>query len=44
VKQLLDPISESNVIEDELVNFLGSNYADPVFSWVPSTGINDIEF
>jgi aldose sugar dehydrogenase len=31
-------------IEDELVNFPGSKYTDPVFSWVPSTGITDIEF
>ena len=36
-KQVIGPISKSNVIEDELVNFPGSNYADPVFSWVPST-------
>ena len=43
-KQVMGPISKSNVIEDELVNFPGSKYADPVFSWVPSTGITDIEF
>jgi hypothetical protein len=36
-KQVIGPISKSNVIEDELVYFPGSNYADPVFSWVPST-------
>ena len=40
----MGPISKSNVIEDELVNFPGSKYADSVFSWVPSTGITDIEF
>ena len=27
-----------------MVNFPGSKYADPVFSWAPSTGITDIEF
>ena len=43
-KQVMGPISESNVNEDELVNFPGSKYADPVFSWLPSIGITDIEF
>lgn len=43
-KQVMGPISKSNVIEDELVNFPGSKYADPVFSWLPSIGITDIEF
>ncbi|MGI9009815.1 MAG: PQQ-dependent sugar dehydrogenase [Nitrososphaeraceae archaeon] len=43
-KQVMGPISKSNVNEDELVNFPGSKYADPVFSWLPSIGITDIEF
>ena len=43
-KQVMGPISKSSVIEDELVNFPNSKYADPVFSWAPSTGITDIEF
>jgi aldose sugar dehydrogenase len=43
-KQVMGPISKSNIIEDELVNFPGSKYADPIFSWDPSTGITDIEF
>ncbi|MGH9980727.1 MAG: PQQ-dependent sugar dehydrogenase [Nitrososphaeraceae archaeon] len=43
-KQVMGPISKSSVIEDELVNFPGAKYADPVFSWAPSTGITDIEF
>jgi glucose/arabinose dehydrogenase len=30
--------------EDELVNFPGSHYADPVFSWRDSVGPTDIEF
>ena len=40
----MGPISKINIIENELVNFPGSKYADPVFSWVPSIGITDIEF
>ena len=43
-KQVMGPISKSNVNLDELVNFPGSKYADPVFSWLPSIGITDIEF
>jgi aldose sugar dehydrogenase len=43
-KQVMGPISKSSIIEDELVNFPGAKYADPVFSWAPSTGITDIEF
>jgi aldose sugar dehydrogenase len=43
-KQVMGPISKSNVNEGELVNFPGSKYADPVFSWLPSIGITDIEF
>jgi len=40
----MGPIYKSNVIEDELVNIPGSKYAVPVFRWVPSIGITDIEF
>jgi len=43
-KQVMGPIFRSNVIEDELVSFPGSKYADPIFSWLPSIGITDIEF
>ena len=42
--QVMGPISKSKVTEDELVNFPNSKYADPVFSWLPSIGITDIEF
>jgi aldose sugar dehydrogenase len=42
--QVMGPISKTNVNEDELVRFPGSHYADPVFSWIPSIGITDIEF
>jgi len=40
----MGPISKTNVNEDELIRFPGSHYADPVFSWIPSIGITDIEF
>jgi glucose/arabinose dehydrogenase len=43
-KQVMGPISKSEITEDELVNFPNSKYADPVFSWFPSIGITDIEF
>ena len=40
----MGPISRTDVNEDELVRFPGSQYADPVLSWAPSIGITDIEF
>jgi aldose sugar dehydrogenase len=43
-KKLMGPISESEVTEEDLVNFPNSHYSDPVFSWNPSLGITDIEF
>ncbi len=43
-KKVMGPISKTNVNEDELVRFAGSHYADPVFSWIPTIGITDIEF
>jgi aldose sugar dehydrogenase len=43
-RQVMGPISKSGITEDELVNFPGAKYADPVFSWLPSIGITDIEF
>lgn len=42
--QVMGPISKSGIAEDELVNFPNSKYADPVFNWLPSLGITDIEF
>jgi glucose/arabinose dehydrogenase len=36
-------ISEGTSVSD-LVNFSGSHYADPVFSFLQSDGITDIEF
>jgi aldose sugar dehydrogenase len=43
-KKLMGPITESEVTEEDLVNFPNSHYSDPVFSWNPSLGITDIEF
>jgi aldose sugar dehydrogenase len=34
--------NEGNTVED-LVQFQGSHYADPVFSWLRSEGVTDIE-
>ena len=44
-KQVMGPIATSGVsAETNLVNFEGSHYADPVFSWAESRGVTDIEF
>jgi glucose/arabinose dehydrogenase len=44
-KQVMGPIaSNPGVSESNLVNFPGSQYADPVFSWSESRGVTDIEF
>jgi len=43
-QQVMGPISQSGITEEDLVNFPNSKYADPVFSWLPSLGITDIEF
>ena len=40
----MGPISKSDITEDKLVNFPNSKYADPVFSWLTTIGITDIEF
>ncbi|MFZ0566500.1 MAG: PQQ-dependent sugar dehydrogenase, partial [Nitrososphaeraceae archaeon] len=45
---VMGPISIHTLIngetEDDLVNFPGSHYADPLFSWVEPVGPTDIEF
>jgi aldose sugar dehydrogenase len=41
---VMGPISLSGGNEDELVNFPGSHYADPLFSWKITPAITDIEF
>jgi aldose sugar dehydrogenase len=44
-KQVMGPIAANpGVSESSLVNFPGSQYADPVFSWSESRGVTDIEF
>jgi aldose sugar dehydrogenase len=43
-KKVMGPISRSNITENELLSFPGSNYADPVFSWNETIGVTDIEF
>jgi glucose/arabinose dehydrogenase len=44
-KAVMGPIATSGVsAESGLVNFKGSHYADPVFSWAESRGVTDVEF
>ncbi len=46
--QIMGPISHSNTeqadLEEELMIFDGSKYADPVFSWKDPVGLTDLEF
>jgi aldose sugar dehydrogenase len=42
--QVMGPMSRSNVSERNLVNFRGSHYANPVFSWYNCIGVTDMEF
>lgn len=41
---IMGPISASGNTEDELVNFEGSHYADPVLTWLDPPALTDIEF
>jgi aldose sugar dehydrogenase len=44
-KKIMGPIARNtSVTTQQLVNFPGSHYSDPVFSWLKSIGITDIEF
>jgi glucose/arabinose dehydrogenase len=44
-KAVMGPIATSGIsAQSDLVNFEGSHYADPVFSWAESRGITDIGF
>ena len=44
-KVVMGPIATSSIsAESDLVNFEGSHYADPVFSWAESRGVTDVEF
>jgi glucose/arabinose dehydrogenase len=43
--QVMGPISRnSDKTQEDMVNFPGSKYADPAFSWKYQIGITDIEF
>ena len=42
--KIMGPLSRSNISKAELVNFPGSYYTDPVFSWYHSIGVTDIKF
>jgi aldose sugar dehydrogenase len=41
---VMGPISLSEDTEEDLVNFPGSHYADPLFSWAEPPAVTDIEF
>ncbi len=41
---IMGPISSSGNSENELVNFAGSHYADPVLTWLDPPALTDIEF
>ena len=43
-RSVMGPIERTDKTVDDLVRFNGSQYADPVFSWLVSEGITDIEF
>jgi glucose/arabinose dehydrogenase len=42
--QIMGPIDRTNKTINDLVNFKGSHYADPVFSWKETLGVTAIEF
>jgi glucose/arabinose dehydrogenase len=39
----MGPIVREGITPEELVQFEGSHYADPVFSWLRSEGVTDME-
>jgi glucose/arabinose dehydrogenase len=41
---VMGPISGSEESEEDLVNFPGSHYADPLFSWATTVAPTDMEF
>ena len=43
-RKIMGPMSESNITISDLVNFPGSNYSDPEFSWKYAVGVTDLEF
>jgi len=42
--KIMGPLSSNNISKADLVNFPGSHYSDPVFSWYHEIGVTDIEF
>jgi glucose/arabinose dehydrogenase len=41
--KVMGPIGREGITTADLVQFQGSHYADPVFSWLQSQGITDLE-
>src|SRR5688572_2336414 len=41
--RVMGPIGREGITTEDLVQFQGSHYADPVFSWLQSQGITDME-
>jgi glucose/arabinose dehydrogenase len=41
--RVMGPIGREGITTQDLVQFQGSHYADPVFSWLQSVGVTDIE-
>jgi aldose sugar dehydrogenase len=41
---IMGPISSSGNTEENLVNFEGSHYADPILTWLDPQALTDIEF
>jgi aldose sugar dehydrogenase len=42
--EVMGPLEREGILVNDLVQFQGSHYADPVFSWRQSIGLTDIEF
>jgi aldose sugar dehydrogenase len=42
-EKVMGPIAEKGITTEDLVLFQGSHYADPVFSWLRSEGVTDME-
>jgi glucose/arabinose dehydrogenase len=42
-QKVMVPLERKGITVDDLVQFQGSHYADPVFSWLRSEGVTDIE-
>jgi glucose/arabinose dehydrogenase len=41
--RLMGPIGREGITTEDLVQFQGAHYADPVFSWLRSEGVTDME-